>query len=191
MCSISLALLLVHGCVSRPEPLYASQQQRLRQAIVALDTKVDKKESKLLSQRILAQAARLTRRFDRTLPPWWHNLLVNLHLKNGGLCWQYADAIYLDLLRHQAILPHYRFHLVVAHRGEYFREHNAVLVVAKDKPLNKGLVIDAWRDSGRLVFYPVDKDPDYRWKHRKDRCLCGMRNEEFWRRDFSPANAIE
>ncbi len=163
---------LLAGCTQQPTSLYGRQLQRLTIALQNIDNNIDLSESKRLASRILKRSEILTQKFDRTLSPILHNMLVDMHLKKGGLCWQYADGIYLDLLRHQAIFPHYCFHLVVAHEGEYFREHNAVLVVAKGKPLSKGLVVDAWRDSKRLVFYPVDKDPDYRWKHRRDRCLC-------------------
>ena len=160
------------ACTEIPSSHYAGQYRPLTIALHKLDATVDTDEAERLALRILRRSDILTRKFDRTLSPVLHNMLVDMHLKKGGLCWQYADGIYLDLLRHQAIFPHYCFHLVVAHEGEYFREHNAVLVVAKGKPLSKGLVVDAWRDSKRLVFYPVDKDPSYRWKHRRDRCLC-------------------
>ncbi len=172
----AIVVWIATGCGEPQKAAYIKQRHALTIALHKIDNEIDISESKRLASRILQRSKTLTQKFERSLSPVFHNFLVDMHLKKGGLCWHYADAIYLDLLRHQAIFPHYRFHLVVAHKGEYFREHNTVLVVAKDKPLNKGLVIDAWRDNKRLVFYPFYKDPDYRWEHRKDRCLCEIRN---------------
>jgi hypothetical protein len=42
-------------------------------------------------------------------------------------------------------------------------EHNSVVVTAKGQPFQQGLVLDAWRHSGRLHWTPVIADR-YPWE---------------------------
>jgi hypothetical protein len=44
-----------------------------------------------------------------------------------------------------------------------FREHNALVVTARGRPIEEGLVLDAWRKSGELVWAPFRADR-YPWR---------------------------
>jgi hypothetical protein len=110
----------------------------------------------------------LVHRYRLSAPPLWHNFLVNVGLREKGLCYDFSDALYLYFK--SRYYPHYDFHLAVAHRGEYLREHNALLITAKDNRVEEGVIIDVWRHSGKLYAVRFGEDPQYHWSHRVDRC---------------------
>ncbi len=44
------------------------------------------------------------------------------------------------------------------------REHNCVVVTARGQPFAQGIVLDGWRNSGRLFWSPVVLDHHYPWR---------------------------
>jgi hypothetical protein len=130
----------------------------------------DPREARLLADRALRESLELRRRYRAVSPPLWHNVLVNTGIRKRGLCWHWADDLWLRLrklrLRTLRILP------VGANVGSYWREHNALAVLPASQPgypLKRGILLDPWRKSGELWFAPVGKDPRYRWRLRSDR----------------------
>ena len=123
-----------------------------------------------LSQDIFHETQKLTKEFELTSPPLFHNSLVNLGIREKGLCYHWSDALYAHFL--QKKYPHFEFHLVGADIGEYFSEHNALVVVGKGGSIQNGILIDPWRNSGKLYFTKVVEDKKYQWEHREERgCL--------------------
>jgi len=120
-----------------------------------------------MSGDLFTYTAVLTQRFRLTRPPIWHNFLVNVRLRQAGLCYHWSDALYRHLT-HQHY-PHFAFHLVGANIGEYLFEHKALVIIAKGGAVEEGVLIDPWRNSGRLYFAPLSKDSAYHWIHRKER----------------------
>ena len=163
-------LLLLTGCSVKPQPLQTRSAQTLSRTLLSLDRSISPREAQKLSKDLFVYTALLTKEFKLTSPPLWHNFLVNVGIKKKGLCYDFSDALYRHL-RSRAY-PHFRFHLVVSDKGAYFKEHNALLITAKDQSIQKGIIIDAWRHSGKLCFKRLREDRAYRWIHRDDRCLC-------------------
>ena len=102
-----------------------------------------------------------------TSPPQYHNFLVNIGLKEKGLCYHWADALYLHFMKSD--YPSFEFHLVGANIGEYWTEHNSLVIVGKGKPITSGIIIDPWRNAGKLYFSKVKDDSSYSWMHRPSR----------------------
>ena len=104
-------------------------------------------------------ASELGRRYQPVGPPQFHNFLVNTGLKKRGLCHHWAR----DLGSQLAVLKLRTLQLRwgIARRGT-LREHNAVVVTARGQPFERGIVLDAWRHSGRLFAGPVAGDK-YPW----------------------------
>jgi hypothetical protein len=93
-------------------------------------------------------------------PPLFHNFLVNIGLKERGLCYHWAEDL---LTRLEALrLATLEFRWGNARAGT-LREHNTVVVTAQDQPFDQGIVLDAWRHSGRLHWTHVNADR-YPWK---------------------------
>ena len=163
---IVLIFLLV-GCAVTPEKVSQSKIDKLAKLLHALDREIPTRESVYLSRDIFQKTKKLTEEFQLTSPPLWHNFLVNVGLRKKGLCFHWSDALYLYLK--QRGYRDYTFHLVGANIGEYFSEHNALVIVQKDMKIEEGVVVDPWRDSGKLYFSKVKEDKKYVWSHRTDR----------------------
>ena len=149
-----------------------SQQNiiQLSKLLQPLDKRITQDEAIQLSQDIFYETQKLTKEFKLTSPPLFHNTLVNIGIREKGLCYHWSDTLYVYLSEKK--YPHFEFHLVGANIGEYFGEHNALVVVGKGGSIQKGILIDPWRDSGKLYFSKVIEDKKYQWIHREERgCL--------------------
>lgn len=153
------------GCAVTPELVSQSKMTKLSTSLYALGA--SQKESTKLSKDIFEKTVALTKEFELTSPPLWHNTLVNIGLRRKGLCYHWSDTLYLHLLTQG--YTSVEFHLVVANIGEYLWEHNALVVVKKGGKVEEGIVVDAWRNSGKLYFSKVKEDQKYKWSHRSKR----------------------
>ncbi len=133
----------------------------------SMDSTIPKSEAIQLSKDIFHKTRQLTEAFEMTYPPQFHNFLVTVGVREKGLCYHWSDALYLYLSKKH--YPAFEFHLVGANVGEYFFEHNALVVVVKGGKIKEGIIIDPWRESGELYFSKVEDDPDYVWIHRPTR----------------------
>lgn len=159
---------LLYGCSVKPVEVHQTQLYQLTVLLQGLDTSIPKHESIQLSKDIFEMTRFLTKEFELTKPALWHNFLVNIGVKEKGLCYHWSDALYLYLNEKKYV--HFSFHLVGADIGEYFFEHNALVIVTKNaRMLEDGILIDPWRDSGNLYFSKLKEDTSYQWKHRRKR----------------------
>ena len=144
-----------------------SKISELSQLFQSMDSKIPQSEAMQLSKDIFRKTKQLTEEFEMTYPPQFHNFLVTVGIREKGLCYHWSDALYLYLSKKH--YPSFEFHLMGANVGEYFFEHNALIVVAKGGKIEEGIIIDPWRVSGELYFSIVKDDPDYAWIHRPTR----------------------
>ena len=155
------------GCAVKVQPPSESKVDTLTELLQSMDTNVSHEEALQLSKDIFNKTAALRKEFEMTSPPQYHNFLVNIGLKEKGLCYHWSDALY-TYFTHK-VYPSFEFHLMGANIGKYWTEHNVMVVVAKGMPVEEGIVIDPWRDAGRLYFSKVKEDTKYVWKHRPKR----------------------
>ncbi len=161
-----LSALYLTGCSPALPQSTSDQQQRLMHMIAQMDRSVNLLEARSLAREALQFSRTLAKRYRVTTSPWMHNFLVNIHVKDRGLCYQWADDLLSDLTRLQTttlrILP------VGANIGSYWHEHNALVVVPAHHviPLKHGILLDPWRHSGALFFVPVEQDKKYQWNVR-------------------------
>ena len=164
-----LFLFLLTGCAVKSTLSNGGEIGRLSAMLQQMDSAIEKRTADRLSKDLFLQTAELTREFELTSPPWLHNTLVNTGLRKKGLCYDWSDALYVQLS--QQAYPGFDFHLGGANIGRYWSEHNVLVITAKGKPFDSGIVVDPWRDSGRLYFATVKEDRRYIWRERKDRCI--------------------
>jgi hypothetical protein len=160
-------LLLLSGCAQKSAIKQGNEVVVLAQMLHALNTNNAKEAAQQLAYDIFDKTEQLVKEFEFISPPQFHNFLVNVGVKEKGLCYHWSDALY-DYLN----AKHYEgfeFHLFGANIGEYWSEHNVLVVSAKGGVIEEGVIIDPWRDPGRLFFSKVEEDSAYRWKHRSDR----------------------
>ncbi|MDM5271350.1 hypothetical protein PGH07_04100 [Sulfurovum sp. zt1-1] len=145
----------------------------MSQKLQGLGENISVQEADYLAWDIYHKSYELTEAFELVSPPQFHNFLVNVGIREKGLCYHFSDALYLYLKSQR--YESFDFHLVGANIGEYWSEHNALVVVAKncisEKCIqNNGIVIDAWRNSGEVYYSRFNEDMHYHWKHRSERC---------------------
>ena len=137
--------------------------EMLRQDLQSLNFEIDATEAKKLAEASISYSLILADEYRLVRPPYLHNILVRIGLKDRGLCYQWAG----DLMKRLTILKLKTFslHQGVAHRGSNFREHNSVIVTAIGQKFNEGIVLDPWRNSGKLYWTKVKSDR-YAWEER-------------------------
>ncbi len=155
------------GCVVSAPLTPQSTLTQLSTLFQSLDENISEEEAMQLSRDIFHQTQLLSKEFELTSPPLWHNFLVNVGIREKGLCYHWSDALYIYLS--QKTYSSFDFHLMGADIGKYFLEHNVLVVVAKDGKVENGVIIDPWRDSGKVYFSKVKEDLNYKWVHRAER----------------------
>ncbi len=162
-------LWLLTACTPHLDPSPAGTQEQAL-SMMLLDTlpPISRKQATKLSREAIRYSKKLAARYKITTPPLVHNFLVNVGIKNRGLCYQWSDDLYMHLqnlhLRSIQLKP------VGANIGKYWTEHNALVVLpTHDNRLDHGVLLDPWRHAGVLYFVPISKDPVYHWQIRTDR----------------------
>lgn len=106
-----------------------------------------------------AYSLELAREYRVVRPAIWHNVLVNWGVRKRGLCFQWADDL-------SARLESLHLRTLSVRRGvarlETRREHSSVVLAAPGQAFDQGIVLDAWRHSGRLYWSGVKEDK-YPW----------------------------
>jgi hypothetical protein len=151
------------GIDTPPEFPPPDRTARLQHDLRALSADSDPAEARLLAETALARTAVLAARFRMVRPALLHNTLVNVGLKQRGLCWHWTEDLLAEL--RQLRLEGYDLHWGIAHPGRLFREHNSLIVTARGDALADGLVLDPWRESGTLYWVAVSED-HYPWEPR-------------------------
>jgi hypothetical protein len=127
----------------------------LAERLEALSPAVAPAEAMLTAEAACSYSAELATEYRVVRPAILHNILVNVGLRKRGLCFQWADDW-------SAKLPSLQLHTLQLHRGvarlETRREHSSVVLTASGQPFDQGIVLDAWRHSGRLHWGGVKQD---------------------------------
>ena len=171
-------LLLISGCAASgklvqdpnaakyPADISSAEIDRqtaeaLENDLVALNHGSARTEARKLAETALQASTFLTEEYELVRPPVMHNIFVQMGWRDRGLCYQWTEDLMSHLMALQ--LKSYQLRWGVAHRGSDLREHNTVVVTANGQSFEDGLVLDPWRNSGRLYWVVVKKDT-YPWK---------------------------
>lgn len=121
----------------------------------------DKQESKELATLAVTYSKVLANRYNLVSPPSYHNFLVNSGEREKGLCYDFVDDLMVEIRsRH---FKSFQFKWGRAN-ADALNEHNVIVVLSKGVPFGDGVVLDAWRHSGKLYFVKVKDDPKYRFR---------------------------
>jgi hypothetical protein len=121
---------------------------------------VSRDEAAMVASVAVPYAQRLADFYDMKPPVELHNVLVNLGMRPGGLCFQMAECMLAEL--RELPLTTLELRRGIAWKGDLWNEHNCVVVTAKGEPFESGVVLDAWRNAGHLRWAPVRMD-HYPW----------------------------
>ncbi|QPH54405.1 hypothetical protein [Pontivivens ytuae] len=166
-----VSLLFLAACASGPvtelPPAEEPEIAALTQEIRSLAPDVDPDEAARAARISLQYPRQLALQYGVTDPPLRHNMLVNMGLRDRGLCWHWADDL-------QARLEEENFRTLTLHRAianadsRWRIDHSTVIVSARGEGLFDGIVLDPWRNGGLLHWSPVTEDPEYVWVPRQE-----------------------
>ena len=156
-----LLTLVLAGCAF---PLEEAGQRTARvedltRELMALSPEVPPQEAREFALKAVETSAELGRKYQVNLRPWLHNASILVGLKQRGLCYQYADDLYDNLKEVKS--SHLQLRYVAANPGQV-SEHHALTVVVLGAAWDSGLILDAWRRNGNLVYGPLKAD-SYAW----------------------------
>ena len=153
------------GCSVKSIPLEKRQHKIvvLKNMLLHLGSNVDKNEAEDLARSSINYSIVLAQKYHALSYPWLQNTLVNLGVKERGLCHQWAEDLLAFLLRQN--YKAFSFHTIGANIGN-LDEHNALSVSLKGQGVKNSIVLDAWRNSGDLYFSKIESDKKYQWKER-------------------------
>jgi hypothetical protein len=124
-------------------------------------TLLREQEAETIARTAVPAFAELRREYEMVRPALLHNLLVNIGIKDQGLCWQWAR----DLMNRLKSLNLETFDVLWATAREgTMREHNTVVVVSKGRDLQEGLFLDGWKKAGKPFWMLVREDKKHPWK---------------------------
>lgn len=130
--------------------------------ITALSDSIDPQEAYALANSAINTTYNLTARYGMSGPPEYHNVMVNLGLRDRGLCWHWTTDLLSAFFKLN--LETIDFIWAEAHAGSDFSEHNVAVIVPKaNMQLKNGLVYDPWRASGKPFWIRVKDDTKYPW----------------------------
>jgi hypothetical protein len=153
--------------VRRPNRLVlatSAEDPVLRARLVALSPSVNPEEARRVTFIAYTTGLELARKWEMGSSPTWHSFLINIGAKKGGYCWQFATELLLRL--HAQNLKTLELHWAESDAGTD-TEHNVIAVTARGQPFAQGIMLDNWRRAGRLLWGPLDGDPDHTWQENK------------------------
>lgn len=140
----------------------------LRARLIALSPGVNPDEARRVASIAYNTGRELARKWDMGSSPTVHSFLINIGVKKGGYCYQFATEL---LVR----LDAQKLKTLQLHWGESDpgtdTEHNVIVVTATGQPFAQGILLDNWRRSGRLLWGPLDGDRDHVWQENRSALL--------------------
>jgi hypothetical protein len=153
-------------CVSAVWAKDEKSIKKLRDALVALAPDVDPAEADLLSVTAHTASRDCAREYHLAWSPIFQNFLIHMGKRERGWCGHYARDI-------GERLKALRLKTLVLHWGAAFAgtqdESNCLVVTARNQHFEGGLVIDGWRNGGRLFWCALKKDSEYDLGHLAER----------------------
>jgi hypothetical protein len=136
----------------------------LRARLVALSPSVNPEEARRVVSIAYTTGRELAHKWQMGSSPTFHSFLINIGMRKEGYCFHFATEL---LLR----LDAQKLQTLELHWGESDAgtdtEHNVIVVTARGQPFAQGIMLDNWRRSGRLLWGPLDGDPDRTWQENK------------------------
>jgi hypothetical protein len=136
----------------------------LRARLVALSPGVNPEEARRVAQIAYTTGRELAAKWKMGSSPTIHSFLINIGLKKGGYCYQFATELLLRLDAQK--MKTLEFHWAESDPGTD-TEHNVIAVTARGQPFEQGIMLDNWRHSGHLLWGPLNGDPSHTWQENK------------------------
>lgn len=166
---LAMMLLLLHSCAMRAKTFDLPPQAtnpgslELTGEIMSLGEEIDAEEAQRAARIAIEYSQQLGEKYQVTGSPIFHNILVNLGLRDRGLCIDWTADLMARL--RQEKFRSLDLHWAIANYQTTFRlEHSTVVLSAAGESFQQGLVLDPWRNSGDLYWARTDRDAGYLWQ---------------------------
>ncbi|MEN9433620.1 MAG: hypothetical protein RLZZ422_1209 [Pseudomonadota bacterium] len=134
----------------------------LQVALQSMDSSISPREAADVAYDAYIYPRYLANEWGLTWPPLYHNVLRNSKKRPAGLCTDWTQAMRTHMYKKK--LKTFDLWWGVAYKGNAWREHSTLVMTAKGKPFDSGILLDPWRNSGELFWSRVPQDDDYPWK---------------------------
>ena len=142
----------------------SAEDAALRARLVALSPSVNPEEARRVTQIAYTTGLELARKWKMVSSPTMQSFLINIGVKKGGYCYQFATELLLRL--HAQRLQTLELHWAESDPGTD-TEHNVIAVTARGQPFADGIMLDNWRHAGHLLWGPLKGDPSHTWQENK------------------------
>jgi hypothetical protein len=134
----------------------------LAAALRQLSPAISAQEATILARESHVYPMHLANVWQVTSPPLLNNVLRNYGKREYGLCidWTYAMRQRMRGLG----LSSFDWYWGIANEGSDLFEHSTLVATPKGAPFEQGIILDPWRNSGKLYWAKVGEDPKYKWK---------------------------
>jgi hypothetical protein len=132
--------------------------------LIALSPSVSPEEARRVAYIAYTSGRELAKKWRMVSSPTVQSFLINIGLKKGGYCYQFATELLLRLDAEK--LQTLELHWAESDAGTD-TEHNVIAITARGQPFAQGIMLDNWRHSGRLLWGPLSGDPDHAWQENK------------------------
>lgn len=179
----ALVVLVVFGvsgrsATARPRSELAlatsAEDPALRARLAALSPKVDPEEARRITHIAYTTGRELAAKWKMFSSPTVHSFLINIGVKKGGYCFQFATELLLRLDAEK--FKTLEFHWAESDAGTD-TEHNVIAVTARGQPFAEGIMLDNWRHAGRLLWGPLNGDPSHTWQENKAAATSRLRRK--------------
>jgi hypothetical protein len=143
----------------------SAEDPDLRARIVGLAPTVNPDEARRVAYIAYTTGRELASKWHMVSSPTVQSFLINIGLRKGGYCFQFATELLLRLDAQK--LQTLELHWAESDAGTD-TEHNVIAVTARGQPFAQGILLDNWRHSGHLLWGPLTGDPDHSWQENKD-----------------------
>jgi len=134
-------------------------QAQEKQALAAVQLEADRISYEII--KVLYQKRAEWRMMDSAII---NNMLINMKIKERGFCWHWVETFMAAL--YSVPMEHYRKYWGVAYKRTG-RENNSLVLTAAGQAFEEGIMIDAWRSSGK-PFWRITKQDRFPWTPRTD-----------------------
>ena len=142
----------------------SAEDAALRARLVALSPSVNPDEARRVAYIAYSTGLDLARKWQMVSSPTVQSFLINIGVKKGGYCYQFATELLLRLDAQK--LKTLELHWAESDAGTD-TEHNVIAVTARGQPFAQGIMLDNWRHSGHLLWGPLSGDPSHTWQENK------------------------
>ena len=120
----------------------SAEDAALRARLVALSPSVNPEEARRVAYIAYTTGLELARKWRMVSSPTMQSFLINIGLRKGGYCYQFATELLLRLDAQK--LKTLELHWAESDAGTD-TEHNVIAVTARGQPFAQGIMLDNWR----------------------------------------------